>query len=195
MRLTLLFLLLPACLGFLLLAPTDGRAQSRLVEQTRALAEQGDPEAQFSLGLLHDTGNQVAHDPQLAAQWFARAAHQGLAGAGLYLGMKYEFGSGVEMDRDKARYWYRQAALQGWGQAAYMLGSLLLNSVPPDPVRGCAWLCIAEDQGYPRAGKLVHGPRCTSESAAAGPQAEKIQQLCRELAGQIKEKTQPSPAR
>ena len=146
----LLSLLLTA-MTCLLSMPATAWAEGQLVRETRLLAEQGDPEAQFSLGLLYDTGGQLEHDPEKAARWFAKAARQGVAGACLYLGMKYEFGSGVRQDREQAIFWYRQAALKGWGQAASMLGSLYLNLNTPETVKGCAWLCIAAARDFPGA--------------------------------------------
>jgi TPR repeat protein len=143
--LLLLFLLL------LTIHPLPLRADDQLFNDTLQLAKQGDPEAQFSLGLLYDTGGQGKRNPEQAVYWFKKAAHAGIAGACLYLGMKYEFGAGVSRTRKKAYHWYEQAALQGWAQAAFMLGSLYLKSSPADQVRGCTWLGIATQQGYPAA--------------------------------------------
>lgn len=45
------------------------------------LAEEGDPRAQYSLGLMHRQGLGRAKDPDGAADWFERAAKQGFAPA------------------------------------------------------------------------------------------------------------------
>lgn len=138
------------------------RADDQLTDRIRQLAEQGNPEAQFSMGLRYDLGDGVERDPELAAQWFAEAASAGVAGACLYLGMKYEFGAGVKQDKAAAINWYEQAAVQGWPQAAFLLGSLYLISLPtPETVRGCAWLSIADDQGYPGA-EGVRQQKCSA---------------------------------
>jgi TPR repeat protein len=144
---------LPAVLIFFWagIPPTNLRAEDQLEQQIRQLAQQGDAEAQFSLGLQYDTGNGEQHDPEQAFYWFSRAARQGIAGACLYLGMKYEFGTGVGRDLLQAQHWYEQAAGQGWPQAAFMLASLYLNNEPARRIPGCAWITIAGEQGFPGA--------------------------------------------
>ncbi len=127
------------------------QAAVQLVDRIRILAEQGDREAQFSMGLRYDLGDGVERNPELAAQWFTKAATPGVAGACLYLGMKYDFGTGVRQDKAAAIRWYEQAAVQHWPQAAFLLGSLYLTLATPDPVQGCSWIIIAEEQRYPGA--------------------------------------------
>jgi TPR repeat protein len=127
------------------------RAELQLFNDTQQLAKQGDGEAQFSLGLMYDTGNLAKRNPEQAVHWFKKAAAAGIAGACLYLGMKYAFGAGIKQNKNKALYWYKQAALQGWPQAAFLLGTLYLDSPAADQIRGCAWLTIAREQGYPGA--------------------------------------------
>ena len=48
-------------------------------------------------------------DPVKAAEWFKKAAEQGLAGSQTTLAMMYEEGRGVEKDPQEARKWYRLA--------------------------------------------------------------------------------------
>jgi TPR repeat protein len=139
----------------------DQLADNQLTDRIRQLAEQGDREAQFSMGLRYDLGDGVERDPELAAQWFAKAAAAGVNGACLYLGMKYEFGAGVKQDKNEAVRWYEEAAVQGWPQAAFLLGSLYLSLPTPETVRGCAWLSIADDQGYPGA-ERAQRERCSA---------------------------------
>ena len=135
----------------LLLIPSFLQADNQFLADNLQLARQGDPEAQFSLGLLYDTGRESERNPEQAIYWFTRAAEAGIGGACLYLGMKYEFGTGVPQNRAKAQHWYKQAALQGWPQAAFLSGTLYLSQPRPDPVQGCAWLKIAADQKFPGA--------------------------------------------
>ncbi|CAK0743872.1 hypothetical protein CCP3SC15_1280016 [Gammaproteobacteria bacterium] len=49
----------------------------------------------------------------MAAQWFQRAAEQGLAGAQANLGMMYRDGRGVPKDEEKAREWLQRAGFEG----------------------------------------------------------------------------------
>ncbi len=148
------FLFLMLFLMVVLIQAHFVQADGQLYNDTLLLAEQGDGEAQFSLGLMYDTGNQVERNPKQAIHWFKKAARAGIAGACLYLGMKYAFGAGIKQNKNKALHWYRQAALQGWPQAAFLLGTLYLESPAADPVKGCAWLAIAQERGYPGAGQV-----------------------------------------
>jgi HNH endonuclease/Sel1 repeat-containing protein len=73
-------------------------------------AENGDPEAQRSIGLCFETGAGVAQDFQEAVKWFRKAAEQGNSDAQLRLGFAYEFGKGVTKNLSEALKWYRQSA-------------------------------------------------------------------------------------
>ena len=156
-------------------------AEDQLFIDTQQLAEHGDCEAQFSLGLMYDTGDLGKRDPKLAVYWFARAAAAGVAGACLYLGMKYEFGVQVAQDKKKAQHWYEQAALQDWPQAAFMLANLYLNAAPVDRISGCAWMAIARDHEFPGADQL-HRQYCLH---LGRDEARKSTQLTTRLQQQI----------
>ena len=54
-------------------------------------------------------GECVAKDEREAADWFRRAAAQGLAGAMMTLGMMYEQGLGMERDVEQAKRLYARA--------------------------------------------------------------------------------------
>jgi TPR repeat protein len=171
--LLLLFLLL------LIVHPYPLQADDQLFTDTLQLARQGDPEAQFSLGLLYDTGGRDERNSEQAVYWFKKAAQAGVAGACLYLGMKYEFGAGINQDRKKAYHWYEQAALQGWPQAAFMLGSLYLRSSPADQVRGCTWLSLAAEQGYPGA-EQARQQACSNLNTKTARKTKKLRKQLRE---------------
>ncbi|MEA2116003.1 MAG: tetratricopeptide repeat protein [Thermodesulfobacteriota bacterium] len=185
-RHSLTFLLL--FLIVLIMQPLPLQADDQLFTDTLQLAEQGDPEAQFSMALLYDTGSRDEQNPEQAVYWFKKAAHAGVAGACLYLGMKYEFGAGVSQNRKKAYHWYEQAALQGWPQAAFMLGSLYLRSGPADQVRGCAWLGIAAEQEYPGA-EQIRQQACSNLN---GKTTRKIKKLRKQLLDRIYPAETPS---
>ena len=65
-------------------------------------ARQGDPDAQFQLGLIYCRGEGVPTDHGEAAKWFRAAALQGHAGAQNNLGSMYLEGRGVRGDIVKA---------------------------------------------------------------------------------------------
>jgi uncharacterized protein len=58
----------------------------------RPLADQGSAQAQYRIGLMYYSGEDVAQDLAEAAKWFRKAAEQGYSGAQHYLGMMYEDG-------------------------------------------------------------------------------------------------------
>ena len=78
----------------------------------RALAEAGDIEAQYNLG-VYAAGRGVSQDAAEAVTWFRRAAEQGHAGAQFTLGVMYAAGEGVPEDDVEAVAWFRRAAEQG----------------------------------------------------------------------------------
>ena len=86
------------------------------------LAEQGNEDAQFNLGVMYDDGRGVKQDDFEAVKWFRKAAEQGDASAQLYLGAMYGKGLGVKQDDVEAVKWYRKAAEKGDADAQVLLG-------------------------------------------------------------------------
>lgn len=93
-------------------------------ERTKALAEQGDANAQINLGVMYYNGDGVKQDKTEALKWVAKAAEQGLACAQYNLGVMYENGQGVEKDYTKAVSWYKKAAVQGVAIGGYWVDCL-----------------------------------------------------------------------
>ena len=75
----------------------------------RDAALQGHGLAQHGLGVMYLYGECVPRDEAEAAEWFRRAAAQGLAGAMAALGMMYEQGIGVACDPERAEQLHAQA--------------------------------------------------------------------------------------
>ncbi len=88
------------------------------------LAELGDIEAQYNLGVLYDEGAGVAQDLARAAHWYHKAAEQGFVDAQTNLGIMYLHGQGVVRDLEKAGHWFQQAASKGDADAAAYLQEL-----------------------------------------------------------------------
>ena len=84
------------------------------------LAKDGDPEAQTNLGEIYEKGLGVPPQHDIAAEWYRRAAEQGLARAQINLGQLYEQGLGVPKDMVKAVEWYRRASGLGESKLAYV---------------------------------------------------------------------------
>ena len=83
------------------------------LRELRPLAEQGDPGAQFYLGLHYENGDGVPRDFAKAREWYQKAAAQGEAKAQFYLGMQSAYGEGGPMDLVQAHMWYSLAAENG----------------------------------------------------------------------------------
>ncbi len=71
----------------------------------RQLATQGDPAAEFALGVHYATGDDVPQDYSEAVRWFSMAAEQGHVMAQATLGAYYWAGRGVPQDMQKAYFW------------------------------------------------------------------------------------------
>jgi TPR repeat protein len=96
-------------------------------DETKALADQGDAEAQFYLGVMYDFGNGVPENDAEAVKWFRKAADQGRADAQLYLGIQYVMGEGIPDNSISAYVWLSMAKTQGDTTA-----TKLLDLIKPD---------------------------------------------------------------
>ncbi len=76
----------------------------------RLLANLGDDDAQYNLGLMYDKGQGVPQDYAEAMKWYRKAAAQGDAKAQTNLGVMYSKGQGVPQDYVQAHMWYNLAA-------------------------------------------------------------------------------------
>jgi TPR repeat protein len=91
--------------------PTQNPAEA--VKVLRRNAEQGDPNAQYTLALAYDVGVGAQQDFTEAAAWYYKAAEQGHAAAQFNLGLLYASGRGVPQDFIQAHMWFNLAAAGG----------------------------------------------------------------------------------
>ncbi len=87
-----------------------------------ALAEQGQPDAAYKLGMVYDSGIGVERDPARAAYWYRRAAEDGHLHAQHNLAVAYANGDGVELNFNKALNWWKRSAAAGNADSQYNLG-------------------------------------------------------------------------
>src|SRR5436309_3115776 len=122
-------------------------------KELRPVAERGDAEAQYRLGLMYEFGKGFAVDKVQSMAWLGKAAAQGHASAELKLGMIYATGDGVPQDNVKAVQWFRKAATQGNSTAQYNLGLMYAkgSGVPRDDAQAIAWFRKAAEQGEPNS--------------------------------------------
>jgi uncharacterized protein len=137
-------------------APETGVAAQETGSYAKALrllsplAQQGDPSAQYNLGLMFDNGQGLAQDYATAVTWYRKAAEQGHAAAQTNLGAMYARGQGVPQDYLAAASWYRKAAEQGYAMAQYNIGVMYEygQGVPQDYTVAIDWYRKAAEQGY-----------------------------------------------
>ena len=77
------------------------------LQEWTPLAEAGDAQAQYNLGLMYRNGQGVLQDDAKAVRLYRLAAEQGYALAQSNLGHMYSNGSGVPQDYAEAVRWYR----------------------------------------------------------------------------------------
>jgi TPR repeat protein len=144
----------------------------------RRLAEAGDANAAFNLGLLYDLGHGVPEDFVQAMAWYRRAAALGNATAAFNVGVLYDAGRGVPADRAEAARWYRLAADRGFGRADYNLGLMYLrgDGVGRDVARAKRYFQEAERRGVEAARQqlavITKAEDAKGENAFAQAQAQ-----------------------
>ena len=113
-------------------------------------AERGDPNAQFALGVIFDTGNGVFQDPVTAVKWFRQAAGGGHLDAQFRMGLACAAGQGVAQNEADAFEWFRKAGDKGHAKAQYMTGLAYFmgRGVERVALTGLDWLRKASDQGF-----------------------------------------------
>ncbi len=126
-----------------------------LADSLKRKAEQGDPVAQYSLGLRYDGGNSALKDRTKAVYWFHKAAEKGHAEAQFKLGVHYFTDLSVPRDIAvaKSNYWYRKAAELGNADAQSTLGIVYKTGrgVSKDSVKAAYWFFKAAKQGTAEA--------------------------------------------
>lgn len=153
--------LLLLCLSLLAFAPmpsmawaADNIQYDKLpLAELKHLATQGEPLAQFYLGVRHAFGRGVPKHDEEAVAWWRKAAEQGVITAQYNLGAYYKLGQGVPQDYKEAANWFLKAAEQGHADAQNGLGFAYENGqgVPQNINEAVSWYRKAADQGLAKA--------------------------------------------
>lgn len=117
------------------------------------LAEQGNAQAQYYFGLMHEKGLGVAQDDRQASVWYLRAADQGYAPAEYSIGVSYAVGLGILQNYHQAHHWYERAANQEYTSAQVNLGELYAHGLgaEQDFEKSAYWFERAAQHGDPIA--------------------------------------------
>jgi len=112
-------------------------------------ADEGNVQAFFILGAMHENGDGVEKNYAQAMTWYMKAAEHGDAAAQSNIGTLYENGQGVTKDFEKATAWYLKAAESGNQQAQSNLGVAYFKGqgVAIDKVEAYKWIFLAESGG------------------------------------------------
>ena len=103
-------------------------------DEWRPLAELGDAEAQYNLGVMYDQGFGVEQDLGKAADWYRKAAEQGFVDAQANLGLMYFHGQGLNKDHQAAAHWLNLAVANGDTESADILKQIQDAAHPqPEP--------------------------------------------------------------
>ncbi len=183
------FLVLPILLILLLGSPAaanlskdseavESRNDATSLKGWGVLAEQGDADAQFNMGVVYLRGIGVTQDYQAAFNWFKKSTEQKHALAQFSLGVMYLQGLGVTQDYKVAFNWFKKAAEQGGSEAQTVLSSMYEDGVgiPQDYTRAHMWWNIAASLDNEAAA----GNRDKVEKMMTPFQIEKAQELTRE---------------
>lgn len=92
------------------------------------LADQGEPDAQYNLGFIYETGFSVPKDDGKAAHWYEEAGEKKNIPAQLRLGLLYLAGAGVKQSEIQAAKWLQAAGKQGNKLASSINDQLLSGS-------------------------------------------------------------------
>ena len=131
--------------------------ETRKIAELTELAEQGDAEAQYRIGMEISMNNVFVHDPvevaertRKAGDWFRKAAEQGHAGAMFSHGLTYFFRVGVKPeDGPKALAWLNLAAELGVQGTISFTHGLTINMTDAQ---------LAEAESLKQKYKEAYGP-------------------------------------
>jgi hypothetical protein len=125
-----------------ILSAAQGTISFSEIEQK---AEQGDPQAQFELGMRYRQGHDTVADPSAALEWFRKAAAQSNTEAMVQLPIMFGTGRGVTKNVAQAVSWFRQAAELGNASAQFNLGGIYARGegVMQDYIEAYKWESLA----------------------------------------------------
>lgn len=127
---------------------------SECLKPARALALNGDADADLVLSLAYNMGWGVQTDKAAAFEWSLKGANEGFPAAETYVGMCYYSGAGVARNLKESVRWMSGAADRGESLAQLWLGAFYAKGegVPKDTVKAYMWFDIALAQGLKKAG-------------------------------------------
>ena len=111
-----LFLLTLVCIGTIAAA-----AEPAYIDKFKSLADQGNADAGFCLGMAYGSGASVRQDTKQAMHWFQIAAKKGHPIAEFMMGKAHYNGWEMKKNYAEAANWFRCSADKGFAPAQYWL--------------------------------------------------------------------------
>jgi hypothetical protein len=90
-------------------AGAEDASRKATLKKNLQLAQDGDAEGQFQMGMACDSGDGVEKDTAKALDWYRKAAAQGNGSAMIQIAHHYQAGSGVEKNIAMAKEWFQKA--------------------------------------------------------------------------------------
>ena len=128
----------------------DKELQSGGIELVKMLAEQGNADAQNSLGVCYNEGSGVEQSYIEAFKWFKKSAENNYPGGQYNLALCYTYGRGTIENPIEAFKWFKLSAEAGLKEAQYSLGVCYDNGlgVEEDEKEAFKWFLASANQGY-----------------------------------------------
>jgi TPR repeat protein len=126
-----------------------GDTHAELFRQVSELAEKGDAQAQYNLGMMLNNGIGTAKNPSLALQWFEKSAQAGDPLAAYKAGCYYsgQFKDTVAVDSEKSLQYKLVAAEAGYSLAQHDVANVYAQRNQFS--NAIKWWEAAAKQGYP----------------------------------------------
>ncbi len=149
-------------------------------------ANDGDPEAQYKVGVMYEKGRGTDKDLAKAFEWYVKAAEQGQFKAAHKLGFSYLRGRGVEQNSELAYKWFKIAADKGYERAQYYLGEMYEHGsgVAQNYDHAIEWYQKAAAGGYQPASEGV--TRVIAAKEESDRQKESVERRRTEAAARAK---------
>ncbi len=130
-----------------------GKNYEQALKILKPLAEEGNSQAQITLGLMYDYGQGVDKDPSESLKWYRLAAEQGVPLVQHDLGVKYFQGQGVEQNYAEAAKWWEMSANAGISDSQFNLGLMHYRGIgiPKDYIKAGKLFDAAAEQGHGNA--------------------------------------------
>ncbi len=127
----------------------------RAMDLYQVAAEQGMPEAQFSLAEMYRSGKAGEAEPELARYWYQRLASQPVepplprhqVDAQFMLGLMHFQGFGGDVDLVRAEQWLKQSSDNDHSEAPYVLGKIYLEQYHK-PELALNWYQVSSERKF-----------------------------------------------